>query len=84
MNNQEINLDLSLTNETKCENCGYEYFKQLFVLRQVPQTISPNGKVSYYPIPVFVCENCGHTNEEFKVKIPTKNSIQPKVIKSIK
>lgn len=78
---QEYQLDLRLTTETKCEKCGGLYFKQVFMLREVPQTLSPTGKISYYPIPLFICDNCGHLNKEFEPNIPTTKSSQPRIIK---
>lgn len=66
MEQENINIDLSQTEEIKCSSCGSETFVQIFFMRKVSAVIA--GRDSLLPIPAFECARCGHVNEEFKPK----------------
>tara|TARA_R100001015_G_C4607904_1_gene163053 strand:- start:655 stop:873 length:219 start_codon:yes stop_codon:yes gene_type:complete len=66
MNNPvNINVDLSQTDEIKCDECESIAFHPAFLLRKVSPLISPTGKETVIPVQVFACDSCGHINEEF-------------------
>jgi len=69
---QQQQIDLSLTGEIICENCSNTLFKQVYYLRTVPKTISKSGREEVFPIVTFACEECGHINKNFEVNIKPK------------
>jgi uncharacterized Zn finger protein len=60
-----VPVNLSQTQEIKCDECGSSAFHPAFLLRKVSALISPTGKETVIPIQVFACDSCGHINEEF-------------------
>jgi len=66
-----IPVNLSQTDEIKCDECESNAFHPAFFLRKVSALISPTGKETVIPIQIFACDSCGHINEEF---IPVERS----------
>ena len=56
---------ISDTEAVKCEKCGGEVFTQGFMMRRVSPILTGDGRPGIIPIPVFVCDKCGHVNSEF-------------------
>ena len=48
----------------ECEQCGNPTFIQAVLLKRIPASISPNGKKTFLPMPIFECSSCGHDNDE--------------------
>lgn len=63
-----LNLSLNQTTAIKCDQCGNESFQEALHLRKVSALLTGTGQPGLYPIPVFVCTNCNHVNEEFLPK----------------
>ena len=61
-----------------CEKCGNPTFIQAVLLKRIPASISPNGKKTFLPMPIFECSSCGHVNDEL---IPTVKGSDSDVIK---
>ena len=61
------NLDLSGTEDVKCDSCEHTLFESAFAIKRVPIERSPTGKGGVIPIPVFICKKCGSLNEEFSL-----------------
>lgn len=59
------NMSLDQTEEIKCEKCGGRVFTQGFMMRKVSELMTGTGKPGILPIPIFVCDECGHVNKEF-------------------
>lgn len=50
-----------------CDKCGCEYFEQAMVFKKIPGLLLGQGsEPQIYPIPVFVCKNCGDLMPEYK------------------
>ena len=45
--------------------CGSKVFLEASVLKKVSSLVSPTGKETIYPIPVYVCAKCGEIPSEF-------------------
>lgn len=58
-------ISLQDTTAVKCEKCGNEIFEQGVMLREVSALMTGTGQPGIIPIPVFICSNCGHVNEQF-------------------
>jgi len=71
MNNQQptnLNISLEDTEALLCDKCGEDVFIEGMKIRKVSGILSGTGQPSYLPIPVFICNSCGHVNEEFLPK----------------
>jgi len=66
---QQQGVDLSNSTPYVCEECGHDVFVTAFKLQSVPSIVSPTGEEMLVPIQVFMCNKCGHINEEFLPKI---------------
>jgi hypothetical protein len=66
---QQQGVDLSNSTPYICEECGHDVFVTAFKLQSVPGIVSPTGEEMLVPIQVFMCNECGHINEEFLPKI---------------
>tara|TARA_Y100000592_G_scaffold101075_1_gene185193 strand:+ start:5211 stop:5465 length:255 start_codon:yes stop_codon:yes gene_type:complete len=63
-NKQKININLNDMDDVVCEECGNPTFIQVVLLKRVSAVMSPSGKKSFLPMPVFECSSCGHVNDE--------------------
>ena len=54
---QNVNVNLKDTKDLICE-CGNRLFEEAYILKEIPALVSPSGKKSIAPIPVFVCNKC--------------------------
>jgi hypothetical protein len=68
MATERINISLDQTTAVVCENCGSSSFQEAFHLRKVSALLTGTGQPGIYPIPVFICTNCSHVNDEFLPK----------------
>lgn len=64
---QKPKVDVSQLKDIVCENpgCGNYTFQEATLLKRVPGLLTENGKDGLVPIPVFVCNVCGHVNNDF-------------------
>jgi len=70
MNNQQpqMQVDLSQTTAEVCEKCENDTFIQVYKMRKLSALLSPVGKPSMIPMPVFACSKCNHINSTFLPK----------------
>ena len=71
MNNEQqpqMQVDLSQTTAEVCEKCENETFVQVFKMRKLSALLSPAGKPSMIPMPVFACVKCSNINSAFLPK----------------
>ena len=59
------NVDLSEAQDVACEKCNNLFFESAFAVKRVAAELSPTKQAGIIPIPVFICKECGHINEEF-------------------
>jgi len=50
-----------------CENCQGEYFKEVVVLKKVSRLLTGSSDDTIVPFPTYMCNSCGHVNEEFRL-----------------
>ena len=67
--NAQINIKMEDLKDIVCEHCGGKYFRQVQGFKRLSALISPSGKEEIVPVPTFRCDDCGHINEEFQVKL---------------
>ena len=63
-------IDIKNTTAVKCENeeCESEYFVQATQFRKASKLLTGAAKDTMIPIPTMRCADCGHVNEDFKIK----------------
>jgi uncharacterized Zn finger protein len=61
-------IDISATTPVKCENCECEYFVEVLMMRKASRLLTGGSKDSIIPIPTMRCADCGHVNDDFKIK----------------
>jgi len=74
MEGQQMNVDIDLTTEIVCDECGHNVFKPAFFLRKVSRFISPDGKDRLLPLDTMACNLCGNINNEFQAANPKPKS----------
>ena len=62
------NIDFSKSTGVKCEKCESEYFEEVYVIRKVSKLIAMTDQDVVAPMNTFRCADCGHINDEFKLK----------------
>ena len=68
----QVKINPSDLKDVVCEECGGKVFRQASMFKKLSALLSPNGKDSIVPIPVFRCDDCGHINDEFLPKSEKK------------
>jgi hypothetical protein len=49
--------------DVTCENCNNFTFTEVVLLKHVSALLTPNGKATNVPIPVWACNACGFVND---------------------
>jgi uncharacterized Zn finger protein len=50
-----------------CESCGNIYFKEVVLIKKVYNIMTGSSDDVIVPFPTYMCEKCGHVNEEFRL-----------------
>lgn len=50
-----------------CESCGNTYFKEVVLIKKVSKIMTGSSDDTLVPFPTYMCEKCGHVNEEFRL-----------------
>ena len=53
----------------KCTECGSKFFKEVVMIKKVPKLLTGSHEDTIVPFPTYMCNNCGHVNEEFELFI---------------
>jgi hypothetical protein len=60
-------IDLRQQPTVLCESCGGHYFKEVVILKKVSKLVTGSSEDTLVPFPTYMCNGCGHVNEEFKL-----------------
>mgnify|MGYP000542379667 FL=1 len=60
-------IDLKKQPTLVCEECDSIYFKEVVILKKVSKLITGSSEDTLVPFPTYMCDGCGHVNEEFKI-----------------
>mgnify|MGYP000099879006 CR=1 FL=1 len=60
-------IDLRQQQTIKCEKCESKFFKEVTMLKKVPKLLTGSHEDTIVPFPTYMCDGCGHVNEEFKI-----------------
>ena len=69
MNPQEIEVDLSKSDDIICDNCGNKTFIQVVEIKRLSPIVSPTGQEALVPVQMYACSKCLHVNEKLQVKV---------------
>lgn len=72
----KLNVTLDKTVPFTCNECDNQVFQEGVMLRKASKFITGTAQDALIPIPVFVCRNCGHVNNEFlpqELQSPVEN-----------
>jgi len=56
---QQVKVDLSQAETTKCEDCGNYIFIKGSIIKRLSALVSPTGEEALIPIEIYSCGNCG-------------------------
>lgn len=62
-------IDLKQQETVKCKECGSKFFKEVTMIKKVPKLLTGSHEDTIVPFPTYMCNNCGHVNEEFELFI---------------
>jgi len=60
-------IDLKQQPTVECENCQNKYFKEVVLIKKVSKILTGSGDDTLVPFPTYMCEKCGHVNEDFRL-----------------
>jgi hypothetical protein len=62
-------IDLKQQPTVKCEKCESKFFKEVTMLKKVPKLLTGSHEDTIVPFPTYMCNECGHVNEDFQLFI---------------
>jgi len=63
----KVNIDLKEQPSVVCEKCEGVYFREVTMIKKVSKLLTGSGQYMIVPFPTYMCDGCGHVNEEFKI-----------------
>ena len=63
----KVNIDLKEQPSVVCEKCEGVYFREVTMIKKVSKLLTGSGQDKIVPFPTYMCDGCGHVNEEFKI-----------------
>jgi hypothetical protein len=63
----KVNIDLKKQPSVVCEKCEGVYFREVTMIKKVSKLLTGSGQDTIVPFPTYMCDGCGHVNEEFKI-----------------
>ncbi len=58
-------IDLRDQPTVTCYSCGSMFFKEVVIIKRVSKLLTATPKDTDVPFPTYMCEKCGHVNNEF-------------------
>jgi len=60
-------IDLKKQPTVECESCNSIFFKEVTLIKKVSKLLTGSSEDTLVPFPTYMCNVCGHVNEEFKL-----------------
>lgn len=51
----------------QCGECKSTYFKEIVMLKKVSKILTGGPEDTLVPFPTYMCNECGHVNDDFKL-----------------
>jgi len=65
--NSKLQIDLNLQPTLACEECGYQFFKEVVLIKKVSRFVIGGAEDGFAPLTTYACLKCDHINDEFNV-----------------
>ena len=65
----KVNIDLKEQPSVVCEKCEGVYFREVTMIKKVSKLLTGSGQDTIVPFPTYMCNECGHVNEDFELFI---------------
>ena len=65
----KVNIDLKEQPSVVCEKCEGVYFREVTMIKKVSKLLTGSGQDTIVPFPTYMCNHCGHVNNEFELFI---------------
>ena len=60
-------IDLKKQPTVVCEECENNTFREVVLIKKVPKLMTGSHTDTLVPFPTYICDKCGHMNEDFKL-----------------
>lgn len=60
-------IDLKQQPTVVCEKCESKFFKEVTLIKKVSKILTGSSEDTIVPFPTYMCNECGHVNEEFQI-----------------
>ena len=60
-------IDLKEQPTVVCEKCSSMFFKEVTMIKKVAKLLTGSSEDTIVPFPTYMCNECGHVNEEFQL-----------------
>lgn len=65
---QQIKINVVDQPNVKCEECDNIYFNKVTVIKKISKLLMGTPEDQLVPMETYICSECGHVNEEFKLQ----------------
>ena len=65
---QQIKINVADQPNVKCEECENLYFNKVTVIKKISKILVGTPDDQLVPMETYICAECGHVNEEFKLQ----------------
>ena len=69
---QQVNINPDDLEDVVCDECGSQFFNEVFLFKKLSAVLSPTGKDTMVPLKTYKCQECGHINKIFLPEEPKK------------
>ena len=65
----KMKIDLREQPTVKCEKCESVWFEEVTMIKKVSKLLTGGTEDTIVPFPTYMCNECGHVNEDFELFI---------------
>ena len=65
----KMKVDLREQPSVKCEKCESLFFEEVTMIKKVSKLLTGSAEDTIVPFPTYMCNECGHVNEDFELFI---------------
>lgn len=67
------NVDLNQCDTDSCEKCGFQFYKERYIMKRIPGVLTGSSTDQYIPVKFFACEKCGTVHKSTRINITPKD-----------
>ena len=65
---RQIKINVADQPNVKCEECENIYFNKVTIIKKISKLMVGTTEDQLVPMETYICTECGHINEEFKIQ----------------